>query len=357
MKVIAIPKVGLPVITEVGVQRSTDGLATFETALNMPAPVNNDPTEAPILQKASLQFNDEFNNPFPGGEPVLFLTGSNVLVNTGFGTKGNQWSDLSVKFSVGNKIYESTTISSLSQILGNNEFKLAVKVPKTVALGISKITLERKQDQLIEQNDISPVYEEIQLESNSIRLEEPPEYVFAALQRADQIAVLEASNPKSVVENANSQALRKAFIPVGTDDMLDRPRRIAVTNDSTRVYVALENSGRIALVDPMVLQQVDTQTDNVGINPINLPSGARPVSIVINSSDEIAYIADGVNSNIYVLDINPFSATYHQVIQTIVLNNPVASGFRQMAINSDGRKLFVTALNGYIYVVNIEDRR
>jgi DNA-binding beta-propeller fold protein YncE len=112
-------------------------------------------------------------------------------------------------------------------------------------------------------------------------------------------------------------------------------------------------TGRVALVDPLVLQQVDTQPDIPDINPIDLPVGAKPWSIVINSRNEYAYIADSARGNIYILDINTFSETYDQGIQTITVN-PASSGLRKMAISSDGRKLFVTAANGYIYVINID---
>ncbi len=122
------------------------------------------------------------------------------------------------------------------------------------------------------------------------------------------------------------------------------------------MYVPLEASGRVALVDPIARQQIDTKADVAGLNPIDLPSGAAPRSIVLDSGDQYAYIADGKagGNSIYVLDINPFSSKYHQVTQTITVG-AAPSGLRQMAISSDGKKLFVTAPNGInsrIYVTN-----
>ncbi|MCT7953597.1 Ig domain-containing protein group 2 domain-containing protein, partial [Ancylothrix sp. C2] len=333
VKVIAIPKVGLPVITEVGVQRSTDGLATFETSLNMSAPVDNDPTEPPILQKASLQFNDESNNPFLGGEPVLFLTGSNVLVDKGSDPKGSRFEDLIVKFYVGDEVYEGTVLPNLSQALGDNQFKVAVKVPNTVALGVSQISISRRQNELVGQNSTQPVYEEVEYDSNEIQLNTGAEYIFAALRGADRVAVLDGTDPESVVENGNSNDLQLVSIPVGTDNITDRPRELAVTSDATRVYVVLGGSRSVALVDALALQQVDTNPDTPEVNPINLPTGASPQSIVIDSRDEYAYITDGITGRIYVLDIDPFSTTYHQVIQTIAVPQ-ATSGLRQIAINS-----------------------
>ena len=162
------------------------------------------------------------------------------------------------------------------------------------------------------------------------------------------------------METTNSSGLLIGNIAVGSDDRLDRPRDLTVTSDGSRVYVPLETSGRVALVDPIARQQIDTKADIAGINPIDLPSGAAPRSIVLDSRDQYAYIADGKagGNSIYVLDINPSSSKYHQVTQTITVG-AAPSGLRQMAISSDGKKLFVTAPNGLnsrIYVVNIDPK-
>ncbi|MEB3341224.1 hypothetical protein, partial [Okeania sp.] len=97
--VIAIPQVGLPVVTEVGVQRAEDGLATFEANLSLSAP-ESDPTQAPVLQGAELKFNDQNGDPFPDNEPVLFLTADNALIDDNDlpTSTGSQLTDLQVKF-------------------------------------------------------------------------------------------------------------------------------------------------------------------------------------------------------------------------------------------------------------------
>lgn len=356
VKVIAVPTVGLPFVTTVGVQRNVNGIATFEATLNIPAPTGPNPTRPPILQKAGLKFKDENNQPFENNEPVLFLTGSNVLVNNAGNPLGSRIEDLSVKFYVGDEAYGGVVLPHLSRELGNNKFEVAVKVPNTVPLGVSTIELSRRQNKLVGQDRTDPVYEEVNYSSNAIRLKSENKYVFAAMLLDDRVTVLNGSNPESVVEANRSSDLLLARIPVGTPDLQDRPRDLAVTRDGSRVYVPLEGTGRVALVDPMVLQQVDTQPLSFGIDPINLPQGASPRSIAISLEDDYAYIADGNQGKIYVLDINPFSETYHQVTQTILVN-PAPSGLRQISISSDGRKLFVTApssSNSQILVVNID---
>ena len=358
VQVIAVPTVGLPVVTTVGVQLNSNGLASFEANLNIPAPTAEDPMAPPVLQQAELKFQDAFNQPFPNNQPVVFLTGSNVLVNNSVTPLGSSFNDLLVNFYVGNQAYQGTVIPTLSSVLPSNQFQVAVGVPDTIPLGVSRIVLSRRQNEVVGVNSTGPVYSEVQSASNEIRLVSGGEYVLAALRGSDRITVMDGTDPESVVQatGSNSSKLLLASIPVGTTDREDSPRALAVTNLGNRVYVPLEGSGRVALVDPLVLQQVDTQSLTSGVNPIELPSGARPRSIVISPRDEYAYIADAASGKIYVLDIDPFSATYHQVTQTILVT-PATTGLRQMAMSSDGRKLFVAApasSTSQILVVNID---
>ncbi|MEG4805795.1 beta-propeller fold lactonase family protein [Microcoleus sp. ARI1-B5] len=246
-----------------------------------------------------------------------------------------------------------------NRTLGNNQFEIAVLVPNTVPLGESRIVLGRKQNEKVSPNP-SEAAKEVKYDSSPYRIENNTEYIFAAQWTADKVAIINGANPKSVVAATNTSDLSIASVSVGTDDILDRPRELTVTSDGSRAYVVMDRSGRVAVVDPMTRQQVDTQPNTAGINSINLPSGAEGRSIVIDPRDEYAYIADGKtgSNSIYVLDINPFSSTYHQVTQTIPVGT-APSGLRQIALSSDGKKLFVTAPNGVnskIYAVNIDPK-
>ena len=298
VQVVAIPKMGLPVVTEVGVQRNDDGTATFKAALDMPAPTTSDPTTPPVLQKAELKFKDDSGQPFDKGEPVLFLTGSNILVNNASDSKGSRFEDLVVEFQVGNQVYPGTILPDRSRSVGGNQFEVAVQVPNTLPLGASRIVLTRKQNQLVEQNGTAPVYKPIEYSSNPIRLPQGAEYVFATQnypplnpKNLSELAVIKGSNPKAVVEATSSLDLLISTIPVG-DKSTDAAQASAVTSDGTRVYVVLRDSGRVAMVDPMVLRQVDTQTNTPGVNPIVIQAtGAKPNSIAIDPRDNYAYIA------------------------------------------------------------------
>jgi DNA-binding beta-propeller fold protein YncE len=90
----------------------------------------------------------------------------------------------------------------------------------------------------------------------------------------------------------------------------------------------------------MALPEIDTTRETPTVDAIRLADGARPQAVVIDPKDNYAYIADQNLPKIYVLDINPNSTTYHTVVQTINVTSPL--GLSQLAISSDGRRLFAT---------------
>lgn len=321
--------------------------------LNTPPPGPADPLAPPVLQQAELTFS---NN-----EPVVVLSGSNFLND--FNDVGSSFEDLAVEFRVGNKSYPGILIPDRSVELGDNRYEIAIEVPNIVVLGEAEIVLIRRQKEQI--GPLPTDSEIVEKESNPIQLTPTcVELALVARETADTISIINAHTPESVIEAGSSSDLLRANIPVGTPDREDKPVELAATNNATRAYVLLQESGRVGLVDLMTWRQVDTHSETPEIDPINLPAGASPQSIALDPGDNYAYIADGKIGALYILDINPNSATYHQIIQTISL--PSASwGLRQLSMSSDGRKLFVAApdyswpfsdTKGQIHVVNIDPR-
>ena len=127
------------------------------------------------------------------------------------------------------------------------------------------------------------------------------------------------------------------------------------TQDGSRVYVTLEKSGIVAVIDPLLLRVVDTNSATPEIDSINLPIGASPGAIVVDSFDQYAYIADSQVGLIYVLDINPFSSSYQQVVANIAVTD-APNGLRQLTVSNDNHRLWVTAPDkiSHIIVINID---
>lgn len=367
--IIQVPRVGLPEITTVGVEINSEGIGIFEVTLNEIIPnTEANPFESPVIEKVKFQYLDS--------EPILILEGSNFLLDSSasnsdiiIGKKGTKIEDLTVKFQVGEEIYEGEIIDenpdpnlySNYPYLGDNQYVLQVKPTNKIPLGIADIILTREQEEQVgdKQTDI----EIIAYDSEEFNFTADVEHGFGTLPLEDNIAVFDATNPEEVVDNTSSEDLLLARIPVGAvgvNQYYNTPRNIALTSDAYRGYITLENAGSIALIDTISLQQVDVlpETEDV-VETIALPTGAKPYDIIINSDDTYAYISDKQQGLIYVLDININSSTYHQVLQTISLST-VNFGLRNLAINSDGTRLFATAPNkkanelSQIFVINID---
>lgn len=203
--------------------------------------------------------------------------------------------------------------------------------------------------------------------SELINLPDEPLYhdlSLVPLTWSNKIAVYNTTDPKSVIASSpvGSPDLLLAKIPVGKAGVTsDGPRFIAVTSDATVAYTPLEGEGRVAVIDLISLQQVNT--NHGGIDPtIALPAGAKPFSIVIGRLDKYAYVADRYPVNgigqIYVIDIDPRSTNYNKHVQTIQVGTNLIE-LSQMALSRDGKSLFITApkatdRKGHIIAVNVD---
>ncbi|HCV30587.1 MAG TPA: hypothetical protein DGO89_10415 [Microcoleaceae bacterium UBA9251] len=341
LEIIGIPKVGETVVTTAQVQLNTQGVPTVSAVLNGPDTGLAVPLEPPSLESAQLEFSNS--------EPVIFLTGSNFL-NGLNGNLGASFGDLKVDFKVSGKSYSGTVVPGLSSSLGENRYKVAIKAPISVPLGESEIVLSRPQK---ERFGPGPLDSDVVKRSSFEDIQLKPVFsdlILVAQRNSDKIQVIDALS--SVQSPPDSQQKPPKDLSVGTSSVTDRPGLLAVTSNATRAYVPLEYTGRVAMVDLLARRPVDADASTATVDDINLPSGASPGAISIDPWDNYAYISDSKRGSIYVLDVNPDSPSYNQVVQTIPVN--ATSGLRQIAISSDGRKLFATAADGYIYAVNID---
>jgi len=345
LEMIGIPKVGETVVTTAQVELNTEGVPTVSAVLSGPDTGLAVPLEPPSLESVELEFSNS--------EPVVFLTGNNFL-NGLNGSLGASFGDLKVDFSVGGKSYSGTVMPDLSSSLGDNRYKVAVKAPISVPLGESEIKLSRQQK---ERFGPGPLDSDVVKRSSFEYLQLKPVFsdlVLVAQRDGDKIQVIDGLSSGTTPPNPQ-QKLPKDLsvgIPGTTRPTLDRPGLLAVTSNATRAYVPLEYTGRVAMVDLLARREVDVDDSKEDVKDIILPPGASPGAISIDPWDNYAYVADSGQGRIYVLDVNPYSASYNQVVKTISVD--ATSGLRQIAISSDGRKLFATAADGYIYAVNID---
>ncbi|WP_293279172.1 DUF4114 domain-containing protein [Microcoleus sp. PH2017_31_RDM_U_A] len=249
LKIIAIPEVGLPVVTPAGVELDPEGIPRVTATLNIPTLFPADPFAPPVLQSAEYKLEN--------GEPTVVLTGSNFLNNSN--DLGGEFKDLTVSFRVGDKTYPGTLIPDKNTDLGENSYKIAVKIPITVPLGESSIVVSRKQKKRFGHGGAD--YEIVELESEeNIRLAPTClEWGLIAERSSDRINVINLRNAASTVENRTSDNLAVAVnILLGDPTIpLEWPDSIAPTNNATRAYVTMRNTGRVSVVDLMALREID----------------------------------------------------------------------------------------------------
>jgi hypothetical protein len=198
-------------------------------------------------------------------------------------------------------------------------------VPQSVAIGTAKVYVKRPQylsnngawDQLVGK------------ESNRVQLSYDARYIFGGLS-GNQLLVID-SQSKDLA----------ARIPIGGD--YPAPRSVAISPDNTRAYATLRFESAVAVIDTVALQQLDADGNLAnGVSNIELLPGARPFWIAVSKNGNKAYVSDEVAGRIYVLDIDPSSGSYNQLVRTLDVG-PAPSGLRGMAINASGTRLFVAA--------------
>jgi YD repeat-containing protein/VCBS repeat-containing protein len=348
LTVALIGPTGLPVTTTAKVQLGSDGLPhSFNAIINNPPTSNNDPSQPPVIDSAKLVLNS-FTQ-----QVELVLTGRRFTYDNPLqpAAPGNRIFDLTVTFKMGDKTFTATP-SAMS-----TSGEVHVAIPNGVVIGLAKISVTRPGESQRLVNGV-PQFVHVDSTSKTVTLQNLPVYGFAALPGSDQIAAIDQDGKKLV-----------AKIPVGESGSY--PRSIAVTPDQTRAYVALRYGGKIAVVDAQALQEVDALPDDVhnpdstGFNRIDLPDGATPFQIIIDSDGKFAYVSDEREGAIYVINVDPTSSDYNQCVKTIRVS-PAPAGLRGLALNEKGDRLYVAAPeveafggahpgseNGHILVVSL----
>ena len=342
LDLIAIPKQGLPIVTSVGVEIAAGEIGTFSTEINPPIAAPFDP----VIEQIEFTF---FNNE----EPALILRGRNFSHADGAATQSQQI----IQFHYGEEVYDAEILGGISGSPGSQE-EVTVAVPRAVVLGLSEVTVTR-EDTILELDGSQVVTVDVLYQSNAVSLNAAPRYVVAALRSTDQIAVMSEGDPfvPGASPEEESQAIQLlARIPVG-----DSPRAVALAKDGLRAYVTSIGSQSISVVDLVTLREVDVEADPLvtggPLNRIELPSGARPFWIAVDSEDRYAYASDESAAVVYVIGIDPANRDeFHQLVQTITLpSDSVPHGLRGLDISSDGRRLFVAAPNRRLFAGTARD--
>ncbi|MCX7894015.1 MAG: putative Ig domain-containing protein, partial [Burkholderiales bacterium] len=374
---------------EVGLDINTAQVGTFETRI-----VNAfDPDdERPRIDSLQVDYLDS------GGqvEPVLLLRGTKFLyADPGAplvdGRQlGTELADVRVRFRAPGAAEPLAEVGPLSIVEtvgpGGPVQELRVKVPNRVAIASVVVEVVRKASLQVAGAGGLPTWDHGgSFRSGAVRIEGDGRYVFAATSNlvpdpaapsgsrlADQIAVISANASGATAPNQ-----LVARVEVGATGVYDGGRAVAVTSDNSRAYVTLRQTGQLAVIDAIMLQQLDAVADDpenpatLGVQAINLPAKARPFWVDVDDRQGLAFVGDEAVGRIYVVDIDPASASYHRYLASIDLPGAkygtrglaVAGGFGQLIVAAPGTRQVFGSQNqdpyvpGRVFVVDIANAR
>jgi hypothetical protein len=325
----ALPLTGVPSFTSV--QLDIEPGSTNFTEAIMPLPDND---VAPEVDAVRLNLSST-------QAPQLVLTGTEF---------GSNVTRLQVYFQmVGGANVPDPAKGTDLQLNGN---QLTVTVPQSITLGLSQVIVRKTI--VDDSGNILDV-----LDSYPTPIEATGGYLFTALPGLPgngEVAVVDtrATIPQGTGSVANPDLNELvATVPLASGASNPYPQYVAVTADGTRAYVTDPVNHGVAVIDAVALQQVNAVPGQPGVNEIPLPASAAPGDITIAPEDEYAYVSDERSQNegtpdgtslVYVIDIDPSSPTYNQLVRTIPV--PQAPfGLHGLAVNSDDTGLYVAVPN------------
>ncbi|MEM6469657.1 MAG: DUF6531 domain-containing protein [Planctomycetota bacterium] len=289
-------------------------------------------------------------------EPIVRLTvrdllNSNPAVSR---TQNFSVSDFRIRFELGSSVVDAEPIVSRSSLSVNGESILVARVPVGTIVGSASVSAVRN-DQRVERDPAT----------GSIRLA-PFDATSNSLNILPIRGTMVATDSDDGVILVGDSIAR---IPVGTSNGPKLSPRYTITSaDGSRAYVSYIDGSQVGVVDMVAAQLHDltpddqTQAETLGIQSIELdPAGtlsanaSAPGYLAMDPSGRYLFVADFIRPIIHVIDVDPFSPSFHQVLGRLRVDNPsllTPIGLRGSAVTADGRSLVVASPNRNLFARN-----
>ncbi|MEM9828215.1 MAG: Ig-like domain-containing protein, partial [Planctomycetota bacterium] len=403
-----IPTVPQQSYEVIGLQYNSDGTRTASNAVQftataepqeigllvLPTPPAALGIDAPVITAANV-----VTDPVEG--PSLKIRGNSLLAKKSrlgvSDTVGQRPEDIRVQLIIGGKDRQDEdgnpiivgsadlllTPSEIIEDSADDDFELTVRIAQTFAIGDAEIRVERMMNRRSAGELVSaPV------RSNPVRVVGglAAQYGFAAIAARDEITVIDVKRNQEIANAADGQEWTQSLIE-GLEDLLEieipspddprllpgpaevaripiqgvdpgaSPRGVVLSADQSIGYVPLERAAAVAVIDAIALQQVDVIADRpnepgqsdadnptLGINVIDLPSGATPFWAVSDRSGQRLFVSDRNLPAVYVINIDATSTRYNQHVRTLNIDPSLAPlGTRGLETTFDGKHLHVAA--------------
>ena len=193
---------------------------------------------------------------------------------------------------------------------------------------------------------------------DTTRVDEP----FAAAPPVD--LSVPPANRTPYIDPATGQIVREPWVKTITIPGVNNIMDVLATNDLSRVFVA--HSGGVSVIDAFTLQLIDVPD---GGKVIPIPGGVT--ALAVDPAGRYLYAAG--TGNIFVIDLLPGSAKFHQVSDQISVTAPNFGRINDLAVTADGKRLFAIApytslfgagqlgwvsggrQQGYLHAVNVDE--
>ncbi|MCC6231635.1 MAG: Ig-like domain-containing protein, partial [Verrucomicrobiales bacterium] len=309
----------------------------------------------PTIRAITFDFGPDPARP----QPRMVLEGTDFLLTTNpFPTApdflGDEVEDLFVTIEVGGRdtfddkgnvqyVGGADLVIDGPALVAPNPKRLEVKIPAGAYVAGGYVTVSRRV--------MAPVDGEFEIQTvvgNPSQLIPSNRYSFAVNSGADSVSAMDHFHTSPVGAGAGGGAkvdvVEVARIVFNSDlpTTTLSPRNSVFSGDGTRLYVALNGGSGIAVIDTVALQEIDTDPDTFGVQHIQLPLGSRPFDLAAETNSRYLYVSDEASNVIYVVDIDPFSETFHSKVRSIAVG-PAPLGLRGLALNADESHLFAAA--------------
>ena len=326
--------------------------------LPLPPRFINPDIQAPVLGGGMTPVTFDFGTNPLAPSPELVIPGKFFTLPSpylGASTLGSNLADLFVTIEVGgrdsfnldaqtpNYVGGADTVIDGSKLSLDANGSLIVPVPPGAQLGGAYITVTRPMEMPRDGK-----FQRQLIISNPVQIVPQSFYIFGANGGDSSVSVFDLAH-KSTITGPNGQPVSN---PISDPTEIARiklvdvggggARQVVPTADGTRAYVPLQTGAGVAVVDAVALQQIDADPKKSGTQIIPLPPGAQPFDAVAEKTGRYLYVSDSNDSLVYVIDIDPFSSTYNQRVNTLRVA-PAPLGLRGLALSADQQRLYVTA--------------
>ncbi len=251
---------------------------------------------------------------------------------------------------------------------GESRDVLMVRVPNTIALGQTPFTVIRIEGTWVDKGQAHPSAPKIQNKEGKVasikivrsteREMEPVESHTFAVVASGPLSVgggtryvdqLVAMRPVSgagldggpeIVARIPIGQMAKGGLPATTAGAF----KVILSGDGALAFVSLRN-GQIAVVDTMLLRQIDVDPTTPDVIDTIRIEGAQPYGMTLDKTGKYLIVGDELRPALYVVDVDPKSKTFGKHVYNLGLP-PAADGgrgLRDIALTPDGSALVVTS--------------